>query len=78
MSAAVKRQKPLTKERTMKKNERKSIPVISTARGEHLRKAHDRTQGGMREKCKECGCKIRGKNHDNGTHHKNKVKMKTD
>lgn len=29
-----------------------------------------RQQGALREVCKECGFKVRGPNHESGTHHK--------
>lgn len=31
-------------------------------------------KGGNGRKCVECGCKIRGSNHDEGKHHKDRVK----
>ena len=27
-------------------------------------------------KCSDCGCRVRGKNHNEGTHHVNRVKSK--
>lgn len=45
-------------------------------RGERLLKLDFLRRGPGKETCKECGCKIRGDNHENGSHHRGRVKMK--
>ncbi len=45
-------------------------------RGEWLLNSHAKAQGNPAKKCDHCGCKIRGPNHDEGTHHLSRVKKK--
>jgi len=41
-----------------------------TERGLHLLRRWHENQGRPRPKCKDCGLKIRGKDHVNGSHHR--------
>lgn len=54
----------------MKTKKRRAPAFFFTKRAMDLDQRIKQAQGRLRETCKECGFKIRGPNHEQGIHHK--------